>query len=354
MAIRVLVVDDSAFFRKVVSEILESDTNIEIVGTANDGKEAIERTKELKPDVITMDIEMPVMDGITAVKKIMEVRPTPVLMFSTLTTDGARATLNALDAGAADFLPKRFEDISKNKEEAKRLLCERVKVLGSKSAHVHQRVIPKATKESTPAVAVKRPSVTRATNLSNFDVVAIGTSTGGPVALQEVLIKLPAVYPLPILLVQHMPASFTPSFAQRLDQQCEITVKEAIDGDVLKPATAYLAPGGMQMTLEDTRQGKTIRISESLPGQTYKPSVDITFKSIADANSMKALALILTGMGADGCEGVRELKQKGATIWSQDEESCVVYGMPAAVEKAGLVDQVLALSDIGDALKGKG
>ncbi|MDH5437148.1 MAG: chemotaxis response regulator protein-glutamate methylesterase, partial [Gammaproteobacteria bacterium] len=214
---------------------------------------------------------------------------------------------------------------------------------------IRQRVI---TKEATPAVS--RPSIIRSTNLSSYDIVAIGTSTGGPVALQEVLTKLPADYPLPILLVQHMPASFTPSFAQRLNQQCEITVKEAMDGDVLKPATAYLAPGGMQMTVEDKRQGKTLCISESLPGQTYKPSVDITFKSIADTKSMKTLALILTGMGADGCEGVRELKQNGATVWAQDEESCVVYGMPAAVAKAGLVDQVLALSEIGDTLKGKG
>lgn len=350
MAIRVLVVDDSAFFRKVVSEILATDSSIEVVGTANDGKEAIERTQELKPDVITMDIEMPVMDGITAVRNIMKVRPTSILMFSTLTTDGARATLDALDAGAADFLPKRFEDISKNKEEAKRLLCERVRILGGKSAHVHLRKLVAEKKESVPVrpVSIKTPT------LSSYDIVAIGTSTGGPVALQEVLTKLPADYPLPVLLIQHMPASFTPSFAQRLDQQCEITIKEAIDGDVLESATAYLAPGGKQMTIEDKKTGKVIRISESQPGQTYKPSVDITLKSIADMKSINTLVLILTGMGADGCEGTRELKQNGATVWAQDEDSCVVYGMPAAVVKAGLVDLVLPLSDIGDTLKGKG
>ncbi|MDH5191367.1 MAG: chemotaxis response regulator protein-glutamate methylesterase [Gammaproteobacteria bacterium] len=351
MAIRVLVVDDSAFFRKIVSEILGSDAGIEVVGTANDGKEAIERTLELKPDVITMDIEMPVMDGITSVKKIMAVRPTSILMFSTLTTDGAKATLDALDAGAADFLPKRFEDISKNKEEAKRLLCERVRILGGKSSHVRTRAAPVVEKKETPSVP---KTVIKAPSLSRYDIVAIGTSTGGPVALQEVLTKLPADYPLPVLLIQHMPASFTPSFAQRLNQQCEITIKEAVDGDVLKPGTAYLAPGGKQMTIEDKKTSKVIRITESQPGQTYKPSVDITFKSIADTKSMNTLALILTGMGADGCEGARELKQNGATVWAQDEESCVVYGMPAAVAKAGLVDMVLPLSHIGETLKGTG
>ena len=352
MAIRVLVVDDSAFFRKVVTEILSSDSNLEVVGTANDGKEAIERTQELKPDVITMDIEMPVMDGITSVRNIMKVRPTAILMFSTLTTDGAKATLDALDAGAADFLPKRFEDISKNKEEAKRLLCERVRALGSKTVHPHARP---AAISATPAAEVKKPAVpaAKAPSLSSYDIVAIGTSTGGPVALQEVLTKLPQNYPLPILLIQHMPASFTPSFAQRLDQQCKITVKEAVDGDVLKSATAYLAPGGKQMTIEKSGINRIIRISESQPGQTYKPSVDITLKSVADIKSSKTLALILTGMGADGCEGVRELKKNGATVWAQDEASCVVYGMPAAVVKANLADLVLPLSEIGITLAGK-
>lgn len=352
MAVRVLVVDDSGFFRKVVSDILNTDANIEVVGTATNGQEAIDQVKALKPDVITMDIEMPVMDGITAVGKIMQTHPTPVLMFSTLTTDGAQATLDALDAGAMDFLPKRFEDISHNRDEARKLLCERVVTLGK------QRGRPATKKVASPAPEKKEaPKVTRVVPASGKGIhklVAIGTSTGGPVALQDVLTKLPANFPLPILLIQHMPASFTPAFAKRLNDLCEINVKEAENGDKLHPGNAYLAPGGKQMSLKKNGADDVILISDSDPGQTYKPSVDITFKSIASIYPGKTLAIILTGMGADGCQGAKLLKQGGSTIWSQDEASCVVYGMPAAIAKEGIADQILNLSDIGQKLAAEG
>jgi len=349
MAIRVLVVDDSGFFRRRVTEMLKSDPRLEVIGAAEDGAQAVEMTARLKPDVITMDIEMPVMDGITAVRRIMAATPTPILMFSSLTTDGARATLDALDAGAVDYLPKKFEDISRDKDEAKRQLCERVHAIGS--GRRHQTVRPYAV--SAPAAAAAKPRSAPpsfAGRRGHYKIVAIGTSTGGPVALQEVLTKLPANFPLPIVLVQHMPGSFTPAFAQRLNQQCAITVKEAADGDPVEPGVALLAPGGKQMLVEQRAGRAFIRITESTPGQTYKPSVDTTFTSLVRSFPGQVLAVVLTGMGADGREGARLLKQGGSAVWAQNEASSVVYGMPAAVVEAGLADQVLALQDIGPAL----
>lgn len=355
MPIRVLVVDDSGFFRRRVSEMLNADPRMEVVGDAADGQEAIDKTLRLRPDVITMDIEMPVMDGITAVRRIMQARRTPILMFSSLTTDGAKATLDALDAGAVDYLPKKFEDISKDKEEARRHLCERVYSIASRgqARSLHQPP-PAARPASTdrlrqpePAAPPLRRSAPPAPRPGQIKVVAIGTSTGGPVALQEVLSKLPARFPVPILLIQHMPGSFTPAFAQRLDQQCAISVKEAADGDELKPGQALLAPGGKQMLIEQRGGRVFVRIRESEPGQNYKPCVDITFSSVAKVYPGKSLSVVLTGMGADGREGSRLLKQGGSAVWAQDEASCVVYGMPAAVVEAGLADQVLPLNEIG-------
>lgn len=365
MAVRVLVVDDSGFFRRRVTEILSIDPGLQVVGSAANGLEAVEKTAQLKPDVITMDIEMPVMDGITAVRKIMAATPTPILMFSTLTTAGAQATLDALDAGALDFLPKRFEDISANTEEAKRQLCARVRALGSRrlssrSASAPAAGIPPARpslppKNLNPAHPAPLSSPTHSAAIHGLlrkgqaRIVLIGTSTGGPIALQQVLTKLPKNFPAPILLVQHMPPAFTPAFAQRLDKLCAIHVKEAQDGDLLAPGTALLAPGGRQMVLE--KKGGRVQISVmDDPAQHYKPSVDLTFSSAARFYPGQTLGVILTGMGADGREGARLLKQGGSIIWAQDEDSCVVYGMPMAVAEAGLVDQVLPLAEIGSAL----
>jgi len=346
MVARVLIVDDSSFFRHRLNEILEADSHIQVIGTANNGVEAIKQAAELKPDVITMDIEMPVMDGITAVRKIMQGSPTPVLMFSSLTTEGAKATLDALDAGAVDFLPKKFDDISKDKDEAKRLLCARVRLIAARG--LPRTVAPVAAPKSAASKPVTRPSAMP--TKGNYKIVAIGTSTGGPVALQDVLTKLPASFPVPLVLIQHMPATFTPAFAQRLDGLCNIRVREAAEGDVLEPGLALLAPGGKQMEIKKQGSKSVISISEPKPGQTYKPSVDITFDSVARLYPGKALAIVLTGMGSDGREGARALKRGGSKLWSQDEESCVVYGMPAAVAEAGLSDSVLPLADIGSSL----
>jgi two-component system chemotaxis response regulator CheB len=362
MPIRVLVVDDSGFFRRRVKAMLETDPRLEVVAEAANGAEAVDMAAKLRPDVITMDIEMPVMDGITATKRIMQGSPRPILMFSSLTTDGAQATLDALDAGAVDYLPKRFEDISKNREEATRALCERVYTIASRGRAVRRPVTPAPTAAPAAPTTAARPGAripppppppprtAAMPRRGTVKLVAIGTSTGGPVALQEVLTKLPASFPYPLMLVQHMPGSFTPAFAQRLDQLCSITVKEAADGDVLQPATALLAPGGKQMLVESRGGRHVVRIIDSEPGQTYKPSVDITFSSIAKLFPAQTLAVILTGMGADGREGCRSLKAGGSMVWSQDEASCVVYGMPSAVAEAGLSDRVLALKEVGPAL----
>lgn len=346
MAVRVLIVDDSGFFRRRISEILSSDKRIEVVGMAADGMEAIKKVAELKPDVVTMDIEMPVLDGISAVRRIMATHPTPILMFSSLTSDGAKAALDALDAGAVDYLPKRLEDLSSDHVEASKILCARVRTIGLRG--MGSRTVASRASPTAPVSPQKSRAVVP--SRGGYKILLIGTSTGGPAALQQVLSKLPADYPVPILLVQHMPGSFTPAFAQRLDQLCAISVKEAAEGDVLKPGTALLAPGGRQMVVEDRRGSVVVHITDSEPGQNYRPCVDITFTSVAKVFPGKVLAVIMTGMGADGREGARVLKQGGSVVWAQDEASCVVYGMPMAVVEAGLADQVLSLPDIGSCL----
>ena len=357
MSIRVLVVDDSGFFRRRLSEILNSDPLIEVVETAVDGKDAIEKVKACKPDIITMDIEMPVMNGIDATRQITREYSIPILMFSSLTYDGAQATLDALDAGATDFLPKRFDDISKNTDEARQILCSRIRAIAgtrrsptagirpAPSAALQQPVKRDIAKSATPPV--KKSG--RSFKASDYDLLAIGTSTGGPVALQEVLTQLPASFPLPILLVQHMPATFTEAFAKRLYQLCKITVREAKDGDLLQPGTALLAPGGKQMRVIKRAGRVLLKVEpETDPMQNYKPCVDVTFDSLASCYSNRVLGIILTGMGADGKVGCNKLKQLGSTIWAQDEATSTIYGMPAAV--ADIAEQILPLQEIGKKL----
>ncbi|SFM17523.1 protein-glutamate methylesterase/protein-glutamine glutaminase [Marinobacter zhejiangensis] len=373
MTISVLVVDDSSFFRKRLTEILNASGNIQVIGVASNGREGVELAEKLKPDVITMDYEMPIMDGISAVREIMKRRPTPVVMFSSLTYEGARVTLDALEAGAVDFLPKNFEEIARDSSQLQRILKDRIAdVAGSRpgarpAATVSKPVParPLQTREAVPAsarpaersrsvtpaqsAAPAKPSGQR-TPAKSYSVVAIGTSTGGPIALQRVLMSLPAQFKAPIVLVQHMPASFTPAFADRLNKLCQIEVRQAEDGDVLKPGLALLAPGGKQMMIENRGGQGRVRI---LPGDdrlNYKPCVDVTFGSLAKSFPGKTLGIILTGMGADGREGCRLMKQTGSVVWSQDEQTSVIYGMPMAVAKAGLTDEVLALEDFGPRL----
>lgn len=342
--VRVLIVDDSGFFRRRLSEIIALDPRLEVVAMASNGLEAVAQVKLLKPDVISMDIEMPVMDGISAVRKIMAQQPTPILMLSTWTTEGAKSTLEALDAGAVDYLPKRFDDISDDTNIAHQQLCQRLYDLATKSHTTNLA----ATKASSILHNARQPN--RTTTNEQIRLVAIGTSTGGPVALQVILSLLPPDFPHPILLIQHMPAAFTPSFAQRLDVQCKITIKQAIDGEKLLPSTAYLAPGGMQMLIKGTKRNSSIEIRAAKSDQTYKPSIDLTLESLIPICPAETLVIILTGMGADGREACKKLRPLGATIWAQDQQSSTIYGMPMAIAKAGLADKILSLNDIGQHL----
>ncbi|RUO43051.1 chemotaxis response regulator protein-glutamate methylesterase [Aliidiomarina taiwanensis] len=342
MTVKVLVVDDSSFFRRRVTEILNESPHIEVIGQARDGEDAIAKARKLQPDVITMDIEMPVLDGISAVRRIMAERPIPILMFSSLTHEGAKATLDALDAGAVDFLPKKFEDIARSRSDASRVLQQRVVQIARKPSAVARAAALKPMPAAKPASAASDT-----VKAGNYKLLAIGTSTGGPVALQKILTSLPKHFPVPIVLVQHMPAAFTGAFANRLNGLCAIDVKEAEDGDVLEPGKAYLAPGGKQMLVAGRPGSAKLQIREDDSEKlTYKPSVDLTFGSVARIYGGDVLALVLTGMGADGREGCRMLKGRGATIWAQDKDTSVVYGMPQAVASAGLAERDLALPDI--------
>lgn len=346
--VKALVVDDSGFFRRRIVEILEADGRIQVVGTAANGQEAIDKTRELKPDVITMDIEMPVMDGITAVRRIMAIQPTPVLMFSSLSYDGAQATLDALEAGAIDFLPKRFDEITQDKEQAKRMLCAKVRAVGLQG--LKTRTAPRPMAMANRAAPIPAAASVARIRKGDFKLLAIGSSTGGPVALQEVLAPLPADFKLPIILIQHMPGTFTPAFAARLNQMCQIKVKEAENGERLMPGTAYLAPGGKQLLVDQQGAQVCLKVIDGEPSLHYKPSVDVAFRSAAGVFPGKVLSIILTGMGADGREGARALKQGKSTVWAQDEATSTIYGMPAAVAEAGLTDQILPLQEIGQAI----
>jgi two-component system chemotaxis response regulator CheB len=349
MTVAVLIVDDSGFFCRRLSEMINACDGLKVIGTASNGKEAVELVKKLKPDVVTMDYEMPVMNGITAVKHIMDECPTPVLMFSSLTYEGARVTLDSLEAGAVDFLPKNFEDISNNSSILRATLESRLKTIAkakSSTPAVLNRAKSDAARPSKPEAL--RNNFSRTGTRKPYSLIVIGASTGGPVALQKVLSVLPADFSIPIVIVQHMPATFTAAFAERLNTICKIKILEGKDGDMLRPGTALLAPGGKQLMVTVNNRIKVLPGDERL---NYKPSVDVTFGSAANAYNDKVLAIVLTGMGSDGCEGARLLKQKGSSVWAQDESTSVIYGMPMMVAKANLADEILPLTQVGERLK---
>ncbi len=303
-----------------------------------------------------MDIEMPVMDGISAVREIMSKRPTPVLMLSSLTAEGAQATLDALDAGAVDFLLKRLDKLTYKKAEFSGAICEKIRALGSRSSQLSKVSLGKD--KSDIQFTARRANSVRPDNLlergeahsGKFKIIVIGASTGGPVAVQSILCALPRDFPVPILVVQHMPASFTGSFARRLDTLSELRIKEAEDGDVLEAGKVYVAPGGRQLVLEDKAGRPLVKIRDSNENEQYKPSVDITYKSVSEIYGRDALAIILTGMGSDGRDGAALLKKSGSAVWAQDEHSCIVFGMPHAVIDAGLADRVLPITEIAHRL----
>lgn len=372
MSLNILIVDDSRFFRRRVTEMLSVDPTMKVVGEAADGAEAVELALKLKPDVITMDIEMPVMDGITATKKILAVNYVPILMFSSLTNEGAKYTFDSLEAGAVDYLPKKFEEFANNLQEAGNKLCEKIRTVAAakrKEKPVreseHQSNLKRSiTSKATSKTAKSRHYANRTAPAARqheepdikkgaIKIVAIGTSTGGPVALQKLLTSLPANFSASLLLIQHMPSSFTGPFAERLNNMSKISVKEAQDGDEIKPGSALLAPGGQQMEVKKSGEKFIVKVFPAQNGQNYKPCIDITFASLAKTPVGKTLAIILTGMGSDGCDGVLQLKDRGSQVWVQDEETSVVYGMPAAVVEAGGADYIYSIDEIATYLAEK-
>lgn len=343
--IKVLVVDDSAFMRKAISTMLDKDPGITVVGTANNGQEGLDKVRSLDPDVVTMDIEMPKMDGLTALRHIMMEAPRPVLMVSSLTTEGAEATLKAMELGAVDFIPKQLSKVSLDIIKIEKDLIDRVKTVAArKMRHVVARPTPvrKTTPPPRPRpVAGRRPK---------RDLVAIGVSTGGPPVVQKILSSLPEDFPAPIIIAQHMPAAFTGPFAERLNGVCSLNVKEAATGDVLKPGHVFVAPGGRHIVLNQKISRIEIVVTDQPADELYKPSANVMIDSVAQAVGGRGLGVILTGMGADGCEGVRALKAKGGRALAQSDSTCVVYGMPKAIVDEKLADEIVDLDDMADAI----
>jgi len=343
MIVKVLIVDDSAFMRNALANMLSSDPDIQIVGKARDGLEAIELVEKLKPDIVTMDVEMPRMDGITALKHIMEKNPVPVIMVSSLTVEGAKVTLDAFDLGAVDFIPKNLSDLSINIVKIREILLDKIKQIARKG------IVKKCIRFKMAAKAVEIPKSmpVRTAGERKVNLVSIGTSTGGPKALQEIIPKLPKDFPAPIVIAQHMPPNFTGPFAERLNQLSQIGVKEAEEGEPLKNGVAYIAPGRGHMRVKRLRGIETvIAISENKEEFIYRPSVDALMFSVAEFFPGRALGVILTGMGNDGLKGLAELKKTGGRIFAQNEKTCVVYGMPKAVVDAGMADKVLSLEEM--------
>jgi two-component system chemotaxis response regulator CheB len=342
--IRVLVVDDSALVRKIITDILESDPAIEVVGTANNGKSAIFKNSRLNPDVITMDIEMPIMDGLESLRNIIKTGPKPVIMMSVLTQHGAEETFKALEYGAVDFIPKPSSDLSITVDDIKELLIGKVKsVCGSRVK------IP-----STDDIREGREALERAEegvkditlNEKSSKIVGIGTSTGGPSALMNLFKNLPENLPSPVLVVQHMPEGFTSAFAQRLNTNSSLKVKEAEDGEEVLPGCGYIAPGNFHMAVENNRSVRTIRVFAGRKVSGHMPSIDVLFDSMADCCGKDSVAVIMTGMGRDGAEGISRVKKKGGYTIAQNEKTSVIYGMNRVAVEIGAVRDVLSLYDI--------
>lgn len=357
MTIRILVVDDSPFMRKSLQKMLEEAPDLRVVATARDGVDALEKIEEHKPDLVTLDIEMPRMDGLTCLKRIMAEHPMPVLMVSSLTQEGAQATLDALALGALDFIPKESGFASLSILQIQHDLQEKVRRLAA-SPRFHKAAPAPARPSQAPATPLARPATpakapappptsdSRLGSSPQAELLVIGTSTGGPKALQDILPALPASLPVPCLIVQHMPSTFTRPFADRLNGLCQVHVKEAEQDEPLKAGTVYIAPGGIHMTYGARGTKGHIELSPEPVSSLHRPSVDVLFLSVAELFRGQVLAGILTGMGSDGTKGMEQLKQKGAYTLAEAEESCAVYGMPRAAVERGCVDVIAPLADI--------
>jgi two-component system, chemotaxis family, protein-glutamate methylesterase/glutaminase len=337
--VRVLVVDDSALMRQMLSSMMQSDRGIEVVGAAPDPLVARQMIKELNPDVVTLDVEMPNMDGISFLEKIMKLRPMPVLMISSLTQEGAEATLHALELGAVDYIAKPKVDLQQGLAEKQAEIVEKVKIAAK--ARVRSRAGAPA-KATTPAVARGGFSTTER-------IVAIGASTGGVEALREVLCGLPADSPA-VVVTQHMPAGFTTRFAERLDSLAQVTVAEAADGQRVLPGHVYIAPGNWHLEVVRTGANYTCRLNDGPAVSGHRPSVDVLFRSVAASAGANAIGVILTGMGKDGAEGLKQMRAAGASTIGQNEATCIVYGMPKAAHALGATQIELPIEKIAGAI----
>ncbi len=336
--VKILIVDDSAFMRNVLSNLVSSDPEIKVIGTARDGLEAVEKVAALKPDIVTMDVDMPRMDGIEALRHIMAKTPVPVLMVSSLTTEGAKETLDALDLGAVDFIPKNLSELSTDIVRIKDVLIEKIKHIG------RRRITPK---KRQPLKPLEIPKVTKYAAERRIGLVVIGTSTGGPKALQDVICRLPKELSVPVLIAQHMPPSFTGPFAKRLNQLSAIEVKEAENGESVRKGVVFIAPGrGHMSVIRKKITEPLIAISENRGDLIYRPSVDVLMLSVVENFPGRTLGVILTGLGNDGEKGMKAIKNNGGRTIAQSEETCVIYGMPRAVAEAGLADKVVPLDEI--------
>ncbi len=337
--IKVLIIEDSFLMRKIISETIMSDPELDVVGTAKDGGEGLEKVKSLSPDIVTLDINIPVIDGITVLERIMAERPTRVIMFSAYSRTGASSTIKALQLGAVDFIAKPFGEVSVGLDKLKDEIIAKIKTAMQIDLHKYVKAqgaqFPAA--EAAPHAAIKK-------------LVVIGASTGGPKAVLDVMQNITPDLPAVFLIVQHMPKGFTMSFAERIAWQSGVRAKEAEEGDILLPGRAYVAPAGSHMTVEKDRDQYRIRLNQDPPVNFVRPAVDVTMLSVAETFGRNIIAVVLTGMGKDGLEGVRKIKNAGGRVIIQDEASSVVWGMPRAIFKAGLADEVLPVSKIPAAI----
>ena len=349
--IRVIVVDDSALVRSLLSEIINRQRDMECIGTANDPLVAREMIRELDPDVITLDVEMPRMDGIDFLGRLMRLRPTPVVMISTLTERGAEVTMKALELGAVDFVAKPRVGLASGLNDLAAQIVDKIRVAAV--AQVRRApardAAPAAGSAGSAAVAHAAPAAGLLGRLSTEKLICIGASTGGTEAIKEVLVQMPADSPA-IVITQHMPPGFTASFAARLNGLCQITVKEAVNGERILPGHAYIAPGGTQFHVARSGANYVAVVDDGPPVNRHKPSVEVLFKSAAAVVGRNAFGIMLTGMGNDGAVAMREMKDAGSYNYVQDEATCIVFGMPREAIAHGAADEVLPLGQIAPAL----